>query len=235
MTALDHTAGCGCMHVDPRDEQNKKWNGSVMRTPSSGQWTHMITMSMWRTGSKIFWLQSIFLILLLTLPLPVSSLSDFHTSSDSTWTYAKVTLRYNHVTFKNKTIEERDEFGRFGTGPIGPAQGIVIHGNATGCIPYILKTTARRGSWQQSWIALVKRGGCSEGTKIEYAQRANASAVVIYNDQPGTEITTITNPGRKFLGQSNTVTLQSRPSFLRSSIDPELLQLSLTAFQECDL
>ena len=173
--------GCGCI------ERKRISTLSLRIAGSSSTSTQMLML--WRTGYKIFWLQTIFLLLNILPSTQVSSY-DFQSTS-STWTNAKVVLTYDDPVTRNKTRVTNEDFGRFGSGPVGNAQGFVIHGRASGCIPYDRKTLPQK----KTWIALVKRGNCTESQKVAFAQQLNASAVVMYNDQPGTEITTIPNTG----------------------------------------
>ncbi|XP_072040041.1 RING finger protein 150-like isoform X2 [Amphiura filiformis] len=191
MTDILHAAGCGCLSLRLDEDVHAHLSRSSRSTCT--QWKDMnrscAQILMRRTGSKIFWLQTIFLLLNIFLP-PVSC--DFQSSD--TWTYAKVTLTYNPPIPGNVTTEIHEEYGRFGEGPISSSKGFLLHSKASGCVPYTRKDVPRdERNKLMSWIALMKRGNCTEKQKIEFAQKLNASAVVIYNDQPGTEIATITN------------------------------------------
>lgn len=192
--------GCGCSSTSQKSQNRVSLHGRNMfssdhhRRSGSRGGLHLPQM-MWRTGCKIFWVQTIFLLCNI-LPSTTVSSYDFHSTSSDTWTNAKVVLTYDHPISKNRTIESHEEYGRYGTGPMEDAQGVVVHGKvAMGCTSYVRKNLPM--PQKTLWIALVKRGNCSEWQKVTFAEALNASAVVIYNDQPGTELTTITHSGTK--------------------------------------
>src|SRR5262249_56590183 len=89
--------------------------------------------------------------------------------------------------------------GGVSTAPVQPIAGIIIPPSATpsstsGCKP------ADFASFTPGNIALIQRGGCNFGVKIQNAKDAGASGVIIFNEgQPGRTDTmgiTILHPNR---------------------------------------
>jgi hypothetical protein len=94
----------------------------------------------------------------------------------------------NNFLFNNHTGEMYSEPSLFGL-PNYQAElvGMIktdVVGNEQGCNPYNGSFNPYTEGPQTNMIALVKRGGCSFGTKALMAQQAQASAIIVYNDRP---------------------------------------------------
>jgi hypothetical protein len=105
-----------------------------------------------------------------------------------------------NITFKDiktgRIITERGEIGRYGTNSkIAAESGVVVHvrhgGNQTnGCSPPENQIPSEK------WVALVQRGSCKFQDKIHnVAKKRNATAVIIYDNEPDTTIVTMEHDG----------------------------------------
>lgn len=114
------------------------------------------------------------------------------TSSDSgTETYISSYINVSHF-FDGQWSWEKDEVGRYGSGYIGPARGVLVHvvskerpNDHTGCSSP-LSSTRTDGSLPlpgEQWIALVKRGRCNFESKVENAYNNGAIGIIVYNDR----------------------------------------------------
>ncbi|GBP43050.1 Protein goliath [Eumeta japonica] len=87
--------------------------------------------------------------------------------------------------------ENNPNAGKYGEGYIGSATGVAVHVRArssaadhTGCTWPLLDANAPdRPLPTEPWIALIRRGNCNFEIKVQNAWRANASAVLVYNDR----------------------------------------------------
>ncbi|XP_054261350.1 E3 ubiquitin-protein ligase goliath-like isoform X7 [Macrosteles quadrilineatus] len=116
----------------------------------------------------------------------VSSSFHHHDEGDAYYTTA-----YLNITFVDpvtgRTVREKTEIGKFGESYIGVSSGVLVHvrsgADNSGCtLPF--RSTAGSGQLpKESWIALVKRGGCNFQVKVDNAYASNASGIIVYNDR----------------------------------------------------
>jgi len=116
----------------------------------------------------------------------VSSSFHHHDEGDAYYTTA-----YLNVTFVDpttgRTVREKSEIGKFGESYIGVSSGVLVHirsgADNSGCtLPF--RSTAGSGQLpKESWIALVRRGGCNFQVKVDNAYASNASGIIVYNDR----------------------------------------------------
>ncbi|XP_041461465.1 RING finger protein 150-like [Lytechinus variegatus] len=101
---------------------------------------------------------------------------DLYSQSD-TWTTAILILTYKHPVSKNLTTE-KEENGRFATGTIKEAKGILLRPsrNVYGCV-----SLPKSQIPKQPWIALVEYGNCTPEVKMTLAEEGNASALLMIN------------------------------------------------------
>lgn len=94
--------------------------------------------------------------------------------------YMTAVINVTYTDSSGHVHTEKAEQGRYGRGHVGPSSGVLQHllGPNAACDQQSFKDVPQG----EPWIALVQRGGCSSDTKVENAQRFNASAVVIYNN-----------------------------------------------------
>ncbi|XP_022823736.1 protein goliath isoform X2 [Spodoptera litura] len=86
--------------------------------------------------------------------------------------------------------------GKYGEGYIGSSRGIAVHVRSkdaekdhTGCQWPLLSTAAPNDPLpSEPWIAVIRRGSCNFEIKVQNAWRANATAVLIYNDRDTTNL-----------------------------------------------
>ncbi|XP_045504825.1 protein goliath-like isoform X2 [Colias croceus] len=124
--------------------------------------------------------------------------------TSDTYTIANINITYEdeHGEIFNDTSEVRkthfaSQFtGKYGEGYIGSARGMAVHVRArgpdgehdhTGCKWPLLSVAAPHDPLpSEPWIAVIRRGSCNFEIKVQNAWRANASAVLIYNDRDTT-------------------------------------------------
>ncbi|XP_063605316.1 RING finger protein 150-like [Penaeus indicus] len=109
----------------------------------------------------------------------------------SEWSYegATITLANLNISYSDPATgmnrTDVGEVGKFGSGAVGVAAGILIVGhsldggdprhNRHGCkMPWAVVPT------NEPWVALVSRGECADREKIANAQALNASAILVY-------------------------------------------------------
>ncbi|XP_022086459.1 RING finger protein 150-like [Acanthaster planci] len=129
---------------------------------------------------------------------PIKAYDFYSSQSSNNWTTATVSITYKDPITGNETTEKQNDAGRFSTGPANPARGVLVyrHGSySQGCAPYRPKLLPMKLKKGVQWIALVKRGNCTDSEKIKLAEKYNASGVVVYDDKPGNELYTIQNKG----------------------------------------
>ncbi|XP_047027409.1 protein goliath-like isoform X1 [Helicoverpa zea] len=109
-----------------------------------------------------------------------------------------------NITYKDEHGEEYTETseypslqsGKYGEGFIGSSRGIAVHVRAkgaggerdhTGCTWPLLSASAPNDPLPtEPWVAVIRRGSCNFEIKVQNAWRANATAVLIYNDRDTT-------------------------------------------------
>lgn len=109
----------------------------------------------------------------------------------SEWSYegATITLANLNISYSDPATgmnrTDVGEVGKFGSGAVGVAAGILIVGhsldggdprhNRHGCkMPWAVVPP------NEPWVALVSRGECADREKIANAQALNASAILVY-------------------------------------------------------
>ncbi|XP_071786291.1 RING finger protein 150-like isoform X1 [Asterias amurensis] len=133
---------------------------------------------------------------------------DFYSSQSDTWTTAIVSITYRDPTTGNMTTEmlyhpqTHKDPGRYSSGPVRDAHGTLVYRGgvqARGCVPYKPSkgkpSTLKQLRHGLPWIALVKKGNCSDSEKISLAEKYNATGVVVFNNKAGEELHTIQNLG----------------------------------------
>ncbi|XP_022905759.1 E3 ubiquitin-protein ligase goliath isoform X1 [Onthophagus taurus] len=114
-------------------------------------------------------------------------------------TFTKAYINITQKVYDGKWIWERDEYGRFGSGYVGPAKGILIHvagkdrpQDHTGCTIPLLNSGHENGSLpsgaDEPWVALVKRGRCNFQIKVDNAFKSGAVGIIVYNDRESTNL-----------------------------------------------
>lgn len=103
------------------------------------------------------------------------------------WYSAVVSIEYVDPQ-SNLTVRSKSESGRFGDSSLREErQGLVgvprAPSDAEGCAPDT-RFVAPGALGNASWVALVARGRCTFKDKVLAAARRNASAVVVYNQEP---------------------------------------------------
>ncbi|XP_037976157.2 protein goliath isoform X1 [Plutella xylostella] len=104
-----------------------------------------------------------------------------------------------NVTYEDEHGEiysDVSESGKYGEGYIGSARGVAVHVRArgpggardhSGCTWPLLSVAAPEQPLpSEPWVAVIRRGSCNFEIKVQNAWRANASAVLIYNDRDTT-------------------------------------------------
>ncbi|KAG6440340.1 hypothetical protein O3G_MSEX001248 [Manduca sexta] len=104
-----------------------------------------------------------------------------------------------NITYKDEhgvIYSETSESGKYGEGYIGSSRGVAVHVRAkgpggdrdhTGCTwPLVSVASPNDPLPQEPWIAVIRRGSCNFEIKVQNAWRANATAVLIYNDRDTT-------------------------------------------------
>ncbi|XP_061380801.1 E3 ubiquitin-protein ligase goliath-like isoform X1 [Danaus plexippus] len=114
--------------------------------------------------------------------------------ASDTFTVADINITYKdeHGVYYTETSES----GKYGEGFIGSSRGMAVHVRAkgpegerdhTGCTWPLLSVAAPTEPLPtEPWIAVIRRGNCNFEIKVQNAWRANASAVLIYNDRETT-------------------------------------------------
>ncbi|CAH2979335.1 unnamed protein product [Chilo suppressalis] len=109
-----------------------------------------------------------------------------------TFTVANINLTYEDE--HGLIYTEISESGKYGEGFIGSARGVAVHIRAkgeggerdhSGCTWPLLSATEDQLP-TEPWIAVIRRGSCNFEIKVQNAWRANASAVLVYNDRDTT-------------------------------------------------
>ncbi|XP_072945541.1 E3 ubiquitin-protein ligase goliath [Epargyreus clarus] len=113
-----------------------------------------------------------------------------------TYTVANINITYEDE--HGETYTETSESGKYGEGYISSSRGMAVHVRAkgiggaldhTGCTWPLLSTAQPDQPLPtQPWIAVMRRGSCNFEIKVQNAWRANASAVIIYNDRDTTAL-----------------------------------------------
>ncbi|XP_028039318.1 protein goliath isoform X2 [Bombyx mandarina] len=111
------------------------------------------------------------------------------------------TIANINITYTDEhgvVYSEISESGKYGEGFVGSSSGVGVHIRAkgpggerdhTGCSWPLLSTTAPNEPLpQEPWIALIRRGSCNFELKVQNAWRANATAVLIYNDRDAPDL-----------------------------------------------
>ncbi|XP_026491864.2 E3 ubiquitin-protein ligase goliath-like isoform X1 [Vanessa tameamea] len=110
------------------------------------------------------------------------------------YTVAKINITYEDEHGELST--DTSESGKYGEGYVGSSRGMAVHVRAkgpdgendhTGCTWPLLSVAAPTEPLpSEPWIAVIRRGSCNFEIKVQNAWRANASAVLIYNDRDTT-------------------------------------------------
>ncbi|XP_059060989.1 E3 ubiquitin-protein ligase goliath-like [Achroia grisella] len=113
-----------------------------------------------------------------------------------TFTIANINVTYEHE--RRGIYTEISESGKYGEGHIGSAHGVAVHVRAkgpggerdhSGCTWPLLSMDAPDDPLpDEPWIAVIRRGNCNFEIKVQNAWRANASAVLVYNDRDTTAL-----------------------------------------------
>ncbi|CAK1542568.1 unnamed protein product [Leptosia nina] len=108
-------------------------------------------------------------------------------------TYTVANINMTYVDEHGTTITDTSESGKYGEGIIRNARGVAVHIRAkgpdgahdhTGCTwPLLSTATPMKPLPTEPWIAVIRRGSCNFEIKVQNAVKANASAVLIYNDR----------------------------------------------------
>lgn len=111
-----------------------------------------------------------------------------------TYTVANINITYKDEHGEEYT--ETSESGKYGEGYIGSSRGVAVHVRAkgaggerdhTGCTwPLISAIAPNDPLPAEPWVAVMRRGSCNFEIKVQNAWRANATAVLIYNDRDTT-------------------------------------------------
>ncbi|XP_034836669.1 E3 ubiquitin-protein ligase goliath isoform X1 [Maniola hyperantus] len=111
-----------------------------------------------------------------------------------TYTVASINITYKDE--HGEVYTETSESGKYGEGYIGSSRGMAVHVRGkgpdgerdhTGCTWPLLSAAAPTEPLpREPWIAVIRRGSCNFEIKVQNAWRANASAVLIYNDRDTT-------------------------------------------------
>ncbi|XP_039747720.1 protein goliath isoform X2 [Pararge aegeria] len=111
-----------------------------------------------------------------------------------TYTVASINITYKDE--HGELYTDTSESGKYGEGFIGSSRGMAVHVRAkgpsgerdhTGCTWPLLSAAAPTEPLpREPWIAVIRRGSCNFEIKVQNAWRANASAVLIYNDRDTT-------------------------------------------------
>ncbi|XP_026318144.1 protein goliath-like isoform X2 [Hyposmocoma kahamanoa] len=114
--------------------------------------------------------------------------------SSDTFTVVNINITYEDE--HGEIYTEISECGKYGEGYIGAARGVAVHVRGkgpggerdhTGCTWPLLSVADPDGPLPtEPWIAVIRRGSCNFQIKVHNAWRANASAVLIYNDRDTT-------------------------------------------------
>lgn len=110
------------------------------------------------------------------------------------YTVARINITYEDE--HGEMYTETSESGKYGEGYVGSSRGMAVHVRAkgpdgandhTGCTWPLLSVAAPTEPLpNEPWIAVIRRGSCNFEIKVQNAWRANASAVLIYNDRDTT-------------------------------------------------
>ncbi|XP_068622949.1 E3 ubiquitin-protein ligase goliath-like [Battus philenor] len=121
--------------------------------------------------------------------------SDERLVSD-TYTVANINITYEDE--HGKPFTETSETGKYGEGYVGSSRGVAVHVRAigdegerdhSGCKWPLLSAAAPSEPLpSEPWIAVIRRGKCNFEIKVQNAWRANATAVLIYNDRDTTTL-----------------------------------------------
>ncbi|XP_038063377.1 RING finger protein 150-like [Patiria miniata] len=158
-----------------------------------------VTGETWHQISHSYTQSFAWIIFVCIVRSSVTDAYDFYSSQSDTWTTATVSITYKDPATGNETTEKQTDAGRFSSGPANPASGVLVYRrgvHSQGCVPYrpkLLPMQLRKGV---QWIALVKRGNCTDTEKIKLAEKYNASGVVVFDNKPGSELYTIQNKGK---------------------------------------
>ncbi|XP_013171561.1 PREDICTED: protein goliath isoform X1 [Papilio xuthus] len=111
------------------------------------------------------------------------------------------TAAYINITYPDehgKLYTETSETGKYGEGFVGSSRGVAVHVRAvgpegekdhTGCKWPLLSSAAPGEPLPtEPWVAVIKRGNCNFEIKVNNAWRANATAVLIYNDRDAPDL-----------------------------------------------
>ncbi|XP_049878425.1 protein goliath [Pectinophora gossypiella] len=111
-----------------------------------------------------------------------------------TYTVANINITYEDE--HGEIYTETSESGKYGEGIISSARGVAVHVRAkgasgardhSGCTWPLLSTAAPDEPLPtEPWVAVIRRGSCNFEIKVQNAWKANASAVLIYNDRDTT-------------------------------------------------
>ncbi|KAL0829899.1 hypothetical protein ABMA28_003377 [Loxostege sticticalis] len=114
-------------------------------------------------------------------------------------TFDTFTVANINITYEDEhgvMYTEISESGKYGEGYIGSSRGVAVHVRAkgpdgdrdhTGCTWPLLSAAAPNEPLPtEPWIAVIKRGSCNFEIKVQNAWKANATAVLVYNDRDTT-------------------------------------------------
>ena len=100
---------------------------------------------------------------------------------------------------------DREEDGRFGTGIIKEARGVLLRPmhSSNGCAEVPKNQVPK-----EAWIALVKQNGdCSPEEKMAFAEQGNASALLMIN-APDAQFTNVDFKGKNLKLKFHKVSIQ---------------------------
>lgn len=137
------------------------------------------------------WRRGVWLICLLLSSEIVSNVKSEFSYEAVTAVLARINVSY--LDRDTKRIESSTaEIGRFAEGAVGTAGGVLVTGrspsNSTSSKTQYLQGCFHKWATPpnagESWVALLLRGGCSDEDKVKYAMNQNASAVLLYGNDP---------------------------------------------------
>lgn len=136
------------------------------------------------------WKRGVWFICLLLSSEVINVRSEFSYEA-VTAVLARINVSYINPQSK-RSESSTAEIGRFAEGAVGAAGGILVTGqppnNSTsdrvlylqGCFQKWASPPAKG----ETWVALLLRGGCSDEDKVKSAIEQNASAVLLFGNDP---------------------------------------------------
>ena len=113
--------------------------------------------------------------------------TDFNSTVEIATAHVQVTLRQTTDALKP---QEDEIFGRFAfTSPQYTVTGAPVHAQTHDGANHACTDVMNAPGNGSAWIAVVERGGCPFDTKLTSAKIANASAVIVYDNDDGFLVT----------------------------------------------